>query len=222
MSSPGSRIVILLLVLSLGASGCTHTIVQIRPPYAQKLRAGDGVKITVADGTILSGRVIHVDRMSIVVRTPKQTITENPVKAARFATTIRWADVRTVKVAGTLDSQGKFVSSEEIRVNRRSNYRRNLAINFGLLGLAGSFLVASAIQNAVSPSNTDTSTGNHGLGRFAFWATWGLGTAGSGLAGYQLGHHMDRNRALGRIERQRTAHLDSLQASGTEAIRGPR
>lgn len=215
-STPAFRALALGLGLMMALSGCGFgSVVQIKPPYPNKLRPGDGVKITVADGTIHSGRVVYVDRSVVVIRTPRQTRLEHPVKSARFGTTIKWEDVRRVKVAGTLDSKGKLVSNEEIRINRRTNHRLKMVANLGLLGSALSFLGGVQIQDSISPASTDLSTHRHGRARFAFWSTWVGGSLASALAGYLWGKQMDRQRAIGRIERQREsllkAQLDSIR-----------
>lgn len=211
----------LLLAVALLSMSCAQSIVAIRPPYTGKLRVGDGVKVTDTSGVIHTGRVVFLDRSVIVVRTPKQVITEKPVVEARFATTIRWDDVRKITVAGVLDSEGQLISNEEIRVNLRTNDRRNYAVNIGMLGSAVSFLGAAAIQGAISPADTDLSSDSHGAGRVGFWSAWAAGTALSGYLGWRLGDRQDRRRSIARIERDRqqqlaASRLDSLQ---TEAQR---
>ncbi len=79
-----SRGLALFLCLAITLAGCGHSVIQVRPPYHQKLRIGDGVKITVGDGTLHAGRVVYVDKSIIVIRTPRQTITNHPVKSARW------------------------------------------------------------------------------------------------------------------------------------------
>ena len=210
-SSPVVKIAAVALCLAVCLQACAHnSVVQIRPPYAQKVQPGDGVKITTLDGTLHSGRVSYTDRSVLVIRTPKQIKTEHPVKSAKFGTTIRWDEVKTVKIAGTLDSRGKLISNEEIRVNRRTNSRRKMALNVGLLGSLASFLIATRVQDGVSPASTDASNDNHGVGRFWFWTTWVAGTAGSTYGGRLLGTHMDWRRSVDRIERQRLALRQSL------------
>lgn len=157
-SSAAHRFAALAVACVFVLTSCASSIVTIRPPYPEKLLEGDGVKITGKDGTLYAGRVIYVDRKVVVLRTPKQTISENPVKTARFATTIPWSEVTKVRVAGVLDRKGRLISNEEIRIKRRTKDWRNYAINIGLLGLVGSFVLGVAIQDAVSPNNTDLSS----------------------------------------------------------------
>ena len=200
----------LLLCVLLASSGCSRlSVVQIRPPYPEKVHPGDGVKITTEDGTRYSGRVVYVDRAAVVIRTPRQTITKNPVISARYGTTIPWEKVRSIRVAGTLDSRGKLISNEEIRINRRTNLYRKLPINIGLLGLAASFLIAAHVQDNISPTSADAPLGRHSRGRMAFWTIWVGGTLGSVFLGHQVGAHLDRRRAIDRIERDRKALIES-------------
>ena len=215
LSSP-FRVTALLVGVALTLSSCASTVVQIRPPYAPKVRPGDGVKITKKDGTLLSGRATYVDRAIVVIRTPRQTIAKSPVTKTKFATTIRWEDVRSIKIAGTLDSQGRFVSNEEIRVNRRTNRFRKLALNIGLLGATASFLTAVQFQDSVSPPSTDPSFDRHTQARWAFWSTWIGGTLASAFLGYRLGTHLDRKGALTRIERQREQFRKAMRDSVRE------
>lgn len=212
----------------IGLQACAHrSIVQVRPPYEQKVSPGDGVKITMRNGTRYAGRVVYADRSVVVIRTPEQVERQKPVKSVKFGETIRWEDVRAVRVAGTLDSQGKLISNEEIRVNRRTNHRRNMVINLGLLGSAVSFLAATAIQDGISPASADVTQDDHGRGRLWFWTTWAAGTAASALLGRQYGHYLDWRASVARIERQRAvlraSVLDSLspQADGLGEAGGP-
>ncbi len=207
------------LCLLLAFSGCAYnTVVQIKAPYAPKVRPGDGVKINTKDGTLHSGRVVYVDRSIVVIRTPKQTDVKHPVESARFGTTVRWDEVETVKVAGTLDSRGALISNEEIRVNRRTSQNRKLFVNIGLLGMTASFLAAVKFQDSISPASTDASFDSHGKGRAAFWSTFIGGTLASALVGYALGVRMDRKVAIQRIERQRAATVNAKLDSLREAI----
>ena len=204
----GTTVSILALVLSalIGIQACAHrSVVQVKPPYQQKVRPGDGVKITMMNGTRYAGRVVYVDKSVAVIRTPAQTSEDNPVKSVKLGTTIRWEEVKTVKVAGTLDSQGKLISNEEIRVSRRTNSRLKMVFNVGLLGSFVSFLAATAIQDAVSPASTDPSKDSHGKARFWFWTTWGAGTAASAYLGQQYGRYIDWRRSVDRIERRRAS-----------------
>ena len=203
----------LFLCLAILVIGCGHSVVQIRPPFNQKVRIGDGVKITVSDGTIHSGRVSYTDKSIVVIRTPRQTVSVHPVKSARFGTTIPWEEVRQVKVVGTLDAEGKLISGEEIRVNRRTNLRRNTLINIGLLSLATSFLIATKIQDHVSPPSANPPSKDHGKGRFAFWAAWVTGSASGSFLGYKLGDYLDQRHAIDRINRERTALRKALADS---------
>jgi len=213
---PVIRGIALCLCLAFCLSSCANTVVQIRPPYPRKIHPGDGVKITKKDGTIHSGRVTYVDRAIVVLRTPRQTISDNPVKKAKYASTILWSDVHYIKVAGTLDSEGQFISNEEIRVNRRTSQYRKLPVNIGLLGTVAGFLAGIQFQDSISPPSTDPTFSRHSKARMAFWATWIGGTLASILIGYRLGVHMDRRVAIARIEHQRrkfrTAQLDSLMS----------
>ena len=215
--SPTVKAVSLALCALLILSACAREVVQIKPPYDKKVRVGDGIKATTTDGTIHSGRVVYVDRNAVVIRTPRQTLEEHPVKASKFGTTIPWKDVRWIKIAGTLDSQGKLISNEEIRVNRRTKKNRNLLINVGLLGVAASFATAVYVQDRISPASADLSRHNHGKARIAFWSTWVGGAVASAVLGYRLGDHLDRRRAIARIERLRAELRDAL----TEAALAP-
>jgi hypothetical protein len=210
-----------LLIAVLPWVSCTSYVV-IAPNYPAKLRIGDGVKLTMKDGTVYSGRAVYLDQASIVIRTPKQTKARSPVEVARFGTTVPWKDVVHVKVTGTLDRQGKLISNEEIRVNHRSNHRRHMLTNIGLLGVSISFLGAALMQGQVSPTNlTGPSTG-HTKGRIAFWSTFILGSAASTFLGYKVGQNLDRQVAITRIERFREqlqkiaeAAQDTLQQNQT-------
>ena len=207
-----------LLCLALMLPACTREVIQIREPYHEKIRIGDGVKIMTTKGTLYSGRVVYVDRSAVVIRTPRQTISDHPVKKARFGTTIPWQEVRTVKVAGTLDSQRKLISNEEIRVNRRTNIARKWLVNIGLLSIATSFSIAVRVQDDVSPASTDLTRHSQGKARLAFWSTWIGGSLTGAILGYRLGSHLDRKRSIRRIERQRAdmreAAADTLARAG--------
>ncbi len=205
--------IMLGLVAALIVSSCAPSIVQIREPYFQKLRPGDGVKIRVKSGTLHAGRVVYLDQKVVVIRTPRQRITDNPVRASRFGTTIPWETIHSLKVAGTLDSRRKLISNEEIRINRKTNLREKLMVNAGLLGLATSFLIGAAIQEHMAPADPNNLTGNHGRARFTFWSVMLGGTAASVVAGRQIGSYLDDRRAIGWIERSRAllrAQRDSL------------
>ena len=214
--SPIVRGIALCLCLAFLLSGCASTVVQIRPPYPKKVRPGDGVKITMKNGITHSGRVTYVDRAIVVLRTPRQTISDNPVKKAKYASTILWSDVNYIKVAGTLDSEGQFISNEEIRVNRRTSLYRKLPVNIGLLGTVVSFLAGLQFQDSISPPSTDPAFSRHNRARMAFWATWIGGSMASLLIGYRLGVHMDRKVTIARIEHKRrefrNAQFDSLMS----------
>jgi hypothetical protein len=201
--TPLSKGISIALCLILFASGCGTAVVQIRAPFHPKLRNGDGVKITTSDGIIHSGRIVYIDNSVIVIKTPKQVIVEKPVKTSKFGTTIPWESVKQVKVAGTLDGNKKLISNEEIRINRRTNSRRNMGINIGLLGMAVSFLAGVRIQDSVSPASIDPTIDSHGRARIAFWTTFIGGTVASILTGYKIGERMDRQRSIDRIERFR-------------------
>ena len=150
-----------------------------------------------------SGRVVYLDAKVVVLRTPRQTITNSPVKSAKFGTSIPWETVKSIRVAGTLDSQNKLISNEEIRINRRTNLRQKMMANMGLLGLATSFLIGSAIQESMAPADPANLTGNHGRARFSFWTTVLAGTAASIGAGYRMGKLLDNKYSVNRIERAR-------------------
>jgi hypothetical protein len=202
------------LCLCLLVSGCASSIVQIREPYDTKVRPGDGVKLTLKSGVLLTGRVTYADPSIVVIQTPRQITRKHPVKEAQFGSTIPWSEVEAVKVAGTLDSQRRLISNEEIRVNHRTNHRRNLAVNVGLVGLVGSFLLATALQDAIWPLPPES--GNPDLGRFAFWSAFALGTGAAAYGGYQAGSLVDRKIAIARIERQRSlSREDSAMARST-------
>ena len=200
--SPLNKMACVFLATLLVFSSCASHVV-ITKPYNEKLRIGDGVKLTVKDGTIHSGRIAYIDRGSVVIRTPKQKTSESPVQMARFGTTIPWSEVVRVQVSGTLDIQNKLISNEEIRVNRRTNNRRNLGINVGLLGASFSFLTGAYLQDKISPATTNISNYRHSQGRTVFWSTFLLGTLGSLALGYKWGDLQDRKISIARIERQR-------------------
>ncbi len=206
----------LLMAALLFGTACAPSVVQIRAPYHQKLRPGDGVKIMVKDGTIFSGRVTYVDQAVIVVRTPKQTIQRHPVQSARFGTSIPWETVHRVRVAGTLDKDGALVSNEEIRVNRKSQLNQKMMLNIGLLGAAASFLIGAAVQDNIAPADPNNLVGNHGKARLSFWSILLAGSAASLYGGYKAGDQMDQSRAVDRIERFRARlreEADSLTAN---------
>ena len=211
---PAAKCLIFALCLALILPGCA-TVVQIQPPFGPKVRPGDGVKVTMKDGTLISGRVTYVDNAVIVVRTPRQTMMVSPVKMGRFGTTIQWVKVRQVKVAGTLDSQGRLISNEEIRVNHRSKNQRIFTINIGLLGTAASFLAGVRVQDSISPASTDLPTHRHNAGRVGFWMIWIGGSLASLASGYLLGDYLDRRKAIERIEINRLtifkARLDAIR-----------
>lgn len=202
----------ILLIFTLPLVSCTSHVV-IAPPYPTKLRIGDGVKLLMKDGTVYAGRTVYLDQASIVIRTPKQTKTQSPVEVARFGTTISWKDVVNVKVSGTLDSQKKLISNEEIRINHRSNHRRNMLTNIGLLGTTISFLGASFLQDKVAPISLTGSNSGHTKGRIAFWSTFVLGSTASLLFGYKTGQYLDRQVAITRIERFRAQLRQVAEAS---------
>lgn len=200
----------LLLIVVLPMVSCTSYVV-ISQPYSSKLRVGDGVKLVMKDGTVYSGRTIYLDQSSIVIRTPKQTKAKSPVEVARFGTTIPWKDVFQVKVSGTLDHKNKLISNEEIRVNHRSNHRRNMLTNIGLLGVSLSFLGGALIQDQIAPTNLTGSSSGHTKGRIAFWSTFILGSAATAFLGYKVGQQMDRQVAITRIERSRLQFQEQLR-----------
>jgi len=222
------RITALMLAAVFLFSACASSVVQIREPFKAKLRPGDGVKILGKNGTLYSGRITYLDDRVVILRTPKQTVTNSPVKVAKFGTSIPWETIKSIKVAGTLDSQRKLISNEEIRVNRRTNLRRKLMANVGLLGLATSFLVGSAIQEQIAPADPQNLTGNHGKARFSFWSTVLAGTAASVAGGYKLGQFLDNQKAVERIERFRaearmneqnkTKEVTERRVSGTPLV----
>lgn len=147
--------------------------------------------------------MVYLDQKVIVIRTPKQRIANNPVQVAQFGTTIPWETIHSLKVAGTLDSQRKLISNEEIRVNRKTNLKDKLKVNSGLLGLAAGFLIGSAVQDRMAPADPANLTGNHGRARFAFWTILlGGGAAGVGL-GHEVGGRLDIQKAIKRIEHDR-------------------
>ncbi len=212
----------LFLCASLILASCAPSVVQIRPPYPDKVRPGDGVKVSLKSGKEVSGRVTYVDGSVMVVRTPKQTVSETPVKETRFGTTITWPEVTAIKVAGTLDSTSRLISNEEIRINHRTNHRRNFTVNLGLLGSAAAFLIASSLQDQVA-SPFDPSK-DHARGRATFWTTWLLGSTAAATGGYYLGRQIDRSKAIQRIERLRAqlrrSTQDSMRASYSKSVFG--
>ncbi|MCZ6636524.1 MAG: hypothetical protein O7G87_24265 [bacterium] len=220
---PGLKTLAAALSFLLLFVSCTQNVI-LRAPFPEKLRIGDGVKIVTQDGTTHSGRIVYLDRAVVVIRTPTQISKKSPVKTEKFGTTILWKDVVQVKAAGTLDSQRKFISSEEIRVNARTRHKRNYLMNVGLLGLGLSFLTATWVQDRISPSNTDLSVHRPTLAQFAFWTTLAGGTAGMALLGYGGGAFLDRRLAMERIERRRAknrqtqAQVDSLLTKTREQI----
>jgi len=197
-----SIFIIVFLIITLPLVSCTSFVV-ITPPYPTKLRVGDGVKLLMKDGTVYSGRTIYLDQASIVIRTPKQIKTQRPVEVARFGTTVPWAEVVNVKVSGTLDSQKKLISNEEIRINHRSHHRRNMLTNFGILGTTLSFLGASFLQDQIAPTSLTGTNSGHTKGRIAFWSTFVVGSTVSAMLGYKTGQYLDRRVAITRIERFR-------------------
>jgi hypothetical protein len=201
-----------LLAMALSLVSCTSFVV-ISPPYPAKLRVGDGVKLLMKDGTVYSGRTIYLDQVTIVIRTPKQTKTQRPVEVARFGTTIPWSEVVNVKVSGTLDSQKKLISNEEIRINHRSNHRRHMLTNIGLLGTTISFLGATFMQDQIAPIKLTGNNSGHTKGRIAFWSTFVLGSTASAILGYKTGQYLDRQVAITRIERFRQQLRQIAEAS---------
>ncbi len=201
-------------------SGCAQNVI-ILPPYDQKLRVGDGVKLTVEDGTLHTGRIVYLDRASVVIRTPKQVISENPVRSVRFGTSIPWNEIRKIQVTGVLDSRKKLISNEEIRIKRRTNYRRNYAINFGLLGVATSFLFATRIQANISPTTADLSKHSPGKARLGFWSTWITGTVATAISAYMAGKKLDRMNTIHRIERERALERAVLQKALMDSLLAP-
>ena len=211
-----------LLSVCILLTSCGPSIVQIKPPYPSKIRPGDGVKIVLKSCKKVSGRATYVDATVIVIRTPEQRVAENPVKEAQLGTTVAWLEVETVKVAGTLDSTHRLISNEEIRINHRSNHKRNFAVNVGLLGTAAAFLIASGFQDRVS-SPFDPKQ-DHVRGRTTFWVTWLTGSMAAATGGYYFGRHLDRGKAIQRIERLRAglrrSYQDSMQAGRAQSIYG--
>jgi len=190
--------VALLLAVVLTASGCA-SVVQVRPPYERKVRIGDHVHVTVGD-KIIHGRVVYVDDRGLVVRTGKVVHQEHPVKAYTYTTQVAWGDVQRLRVNGVLDRRGKLIGEEEIRVNRRTGYRRSLMFNVGLLGFAASFGLGVAIQDRYFPPLGQKPISKLNDGRLAFWLTWVGGTALSAAGGRVVGALIDRRRAVERVE----------------------
>ena len=217
LHSLSCKIVCTCLTLLITLSGCASHVV-ISQPYHEKLRVGDGVKLLSKDGTVHAGRIVYLDRASVVIRTPKQIKTQRPVEMAQFGTTVPWSEVVGIKVAGTLDSQRTLISSEEIRVNQRTNHRRNFAVNIGLLGLGASFLTGVYIQDRISPATSLTAP--HNQGRLAFWAAFAGGSLASAFLGYKIGDYRDRHIAITRIERQRTL-LREAAGFAADSLRTP-
>ena len=211
----------LALALTLITASCASSVVQIRPPYYEKLRAGDGVKIREKDGTLHAGRVGYLDKKLIVIRTSKQKIANNPVKVTQFGTSIHWETIHSLKVSGTLDSQRKLISNEEMRVHRKTNLKDKLKVNSGLLGLAAGFLIGSAVQDRMAPADPANLTGNHRRARFAFWTVLLGGTAAGVGIGHEVGSILDSQKAINRIERSRAQLRAQQDSTSRNTQKGP-
>ena len=198
---------ILLLAAALSVSGCA-SLVQIRPPYEQKLRIGDDVDVTV-EGKSLHGSVVYLDANGLVIKTGKVMHQYQPVKAYTFTTQLSWAEIRNIRVGGILDRRGKLISDEEIKVNRRTDYRRMLPFNLGLLGCAASFGLGVTIQDRYFPPLGQKPLSSLNKGRGIFWMTWMGGTMLSTAGGYLVGRILDRHHAIQRVERIRAAENPS-------------
>ena len=197
----------LVLLLAAALSGCA-SLVQIRPPYEQKLRIGDYVDVTV-EGKSLHGSVAYLDAKGLVIKTGKVMHQYQPVKSYTFTTQLSWAEVRRIRVGGILDRRGKLISDEEIKVNRRTGYRRMLPFNLGLLGFAASFGLGVAIQDRYFPPLGEKPISSLNRGRGMFWMTWMGGTLLSTTGGYFVGRILDRRHAIQRVEKIRAAENPS-------------
>jgi hypothetical protein len=191
-------------------------VVQVRPPYERKVRIGDQVHVTVED-KVLHGRVVYVDRQGLVIRTGKVVHQEHPVKAYTYTTQVAWGDVQRLQVNGVLDRRGRLIGEEEIRVNRRTSYRKSLMFNVGLLGLAASFGLGVMIQDRYFPPLGQKPLSKLNDGRLAFWLTWVGGTALSAAGGRVVGALIDRRLAVQRVEAIRSAEeAPQAQAQGED------
>ncbi|MSS73217.1 MAG: hypothetical protein EXS64_17275 [Candidatus Latescibacteria bacterium] len=199
----------LLLAVLLAASGCA-SVVQVRPPYEQKVRIGDQVHVTVGD-KILHGRVVYVDRLGLVIRTGKTVQQQHPVEAYTYTTQLIWGDVKRLQVNGVLDRRGKLIGEEEIRVNTRTGFRKSLMLNVGILGFAASFGLGVLIQDRYFPPLGQKPISRLNVGRLAFWTTWMGGTVLSATGGYVIGNLIDRRRSAERVELIRGAE-EGVQA----------
>lgn len=190
--------VALLLAVILAASGCA-SVVQVRPPYERKIRIGDQVHVTVGE-KLLHGRVVYVDNRGLVIRTGKVVHQKHPVEAYTYTTQVAWSDVQRLQVNGILDRRGRLIGEEEIRVNRRTGYRKSLMLNVGLLGFAASFGLGVVIQDRYFPPMGKKPISRLNDGRLAFWLTWMGGTILGATGGYVIGNLVDRRRAIERVE----------------------
>ncbi len=196
-----------LLAAALSVSGCASQV-QIRPPYEQKVRIGDNVDVTVGNKTF-HGSVVYLDASGLVMKTGKEVHQYEPVKMYTFTTQLSWAEIQRIRVSGILDRRGKLISEEEIRVNRRTSYRRMLPFNLGLLGCAVSFGLGVAIQDRYFPPLGQKPISKLNEGRAVFRLTWMGGTLLSTAGSYLAGRILDRRHAIQRVEKIRTAETPS-------------
>ena len=210
----------LLLAACLGPIGCA-SVVQIRPPYEKKVRIGDVVHATVED-KIIHGSVVYADRKGLVIKTGKTVKQEHPVKAYSFTTQINWSEIQNLQVDGILDPQGKLISEEEIKVNKRTNFRKSLMLNTAIIGFGASFGLGVLIQDQVYPPLGGKPISKLNDGRGAFWMTWIAGTLISTLGGYAVGGHIDRQRAIDRVVQMRRIDEQIESISGARSRRETR
>jgi hypothetical protein len=191
----------LLLSALLILTGCT-SMVQLRPPYDQKLRIGDRVHITSGDA-VIHGQIVYLDANGVVLRRDKVVSQLHPVTAYQYTAQLSWAEVEKLRVDGILDRRGRLIGEEEIKVNRRTVFRRSLPWNMGLVGFAASFGLGVFLQDRIFPPLGQKPLSRMNQGRLAFWGTWVGGTLASGFGGYRLGRYADRRRAIERVEKIR-------------------
>jgi hypothetical protein len=77
--------------------------------------------------------------------------------------------------------------------------------NAGLLGFAASFALGVMIQDSYFPPLGQKPISRLNSGRAAFWMTWVGGTFLSTVGGRVVGGHVDRWRAVQRVEEVRGA-----------------
>lgn len=206
----------LFLVASLCLPGCA-SLVQLHPPYDQKIRIGDHVDVTTGD-KMYRGSVVYLDTEGLVIKTGKLVQQHSPVKTYTFTTQVSWSEVRRVRVRGILDRRGKLISDEEIKVNRRTTFRRALPFNIGILGCAASFGLGVFLQDRIFPPLGQKPLSSLNRGRAAFWLTWTGGTLFSTTGAYVVGRVLDRHRAILRVEKVRTAEGPSYSRVAPQEI----